>query len=331
MNHGVRTAAGLRVTLFFFRNNGYRMLRLSTFILAIPLALHCLPVLAQSVAFTFDDAPNMSQLPRLSAAERNGAMLAALAKHKVKAALFVTAGNGAQQSAGKALVRAWGEAGHDIGNHTMTHPDLNSGKVTLAQYQREMLDCDAIISAMPGYRKWFRFTFLREGSTPEKRDGMRAFLAQQGYRNAYVSLDTSDWRLEEQLIEVLRKDSKADLSALKKVYLGHIRQRALAYRALSQQLQGRDIAQVILLHHNLINALWLDDVIAQFKDMGWTITTPEAAFSDPVYALQPISNVAGQSLLLSMARSLGLGKFVGWDRLTDDGDTEIDALKAADR
>ena len=40
---------------------------------------------------------------------------------------------------------------------------------------------------------------------------------------------------------------------------------ARGLRALSQQLQGRDIAQVMLLHHNLVNALWLDDVVQQFK------------------------------------------------------------------
>ena len=283
---------------------------------------------AQSVAFTIDDAVNMQATPRLSPQQRNVAMLAALAKHKVQAALFVTAGFGADRPEGLAMTRAWGEAGHAIGNHTMTHPDLNSAKVTLAHYQKEVLDCDAIISTLPGYRKWLRFTYLREGDTPEKRDGMRAFLAQQGYRNAYVSLDTSDWRLEEKLIEVLTRDPKADLAPLKKTYLAHIRQRALAYRALSQQLQGRDIPQVILLHHNLINALWLDDILAQFRDMGWSFTTPAAAFDDPVYALKPVNPSPGQSLLLSMARSLGLGRFDGWARLVDDGDTEIDALKA---
>jgi hypothetical protein len=110
-----------------------------------------------------------------------------------------------------------------------------------------------------------------------------------------------------------------------------VKQRALAYRALSQKLQGRDIAQVILLHHNLINALWLDDVIAMFKEMGWTITTPEAAFADPVYALAPDRPVAGQSLLLSMARVLGLGKFEGWERLVDDGDYEIAAIAAGEK
>jgi peptidoglycan/xylan/chitin deacetylase (PgdA/CDA1 family) len=254
-------------------------------------------------------------------------MLAALAKHDVKAALFVTATYGANQGAGFALAKAWGQAGHALGNHTMTHIDLNSATVSLAQYQQEILDCDKIISTLPGYQKWFRYTYLREGNTAEKRDGMRAFLKQQGYRNAYVSLDTSDWRLNEKLIEVLNKNIDADIIPIKQAYLAHVKQRALAYRALSQQLQGRDIAQVMLMHHNLINALWLDDVIVMFKEMGWSITTPAAAFADPVYQLMPERTAPGQSLLLSMARSLGLGKFEGWARLVDDGDLEIEALK----
>lgn len=292
------------------------------------LLLSALAAQAQTVAFTFDDGPDLAPTPLLSAQQRNQAMLAALARHQVKAALFVTAAYGANEPAGNALARAWGEAGHAIGNHTMTHPDLGAASVSLAQYQQELMDCDKIIGALPGYRKWFRFTYLREGNTPEKRDGMRAFLAGQGYRNASVTLDTSDWRLDAKLIEVLGKDSKADLAPIKQAYLAHVRQRALAYRALSQRLQGRDIAQIILLHHNLLNALWLADVIAQFKAMGWTITTPEAAFQDPVYALQPERAAPGQSLLLSMARSLGQGKADGWERLVDDGDAEIAALKA---
>ncbi len=92
-------------------------------------------------------------------------------------------------------------------------------------------------------------------------------------------------------------------------------------------MQGRDIAQVLLLHHNLINTLWLDDVIAMFKAEGWTIISPAQAYADPVYRLQPERAAPGQSLLLSMARSLGLGKFDGWERLFDDGDYEIEQLK----
>lgn len=282
---------------------------------------------AQTVAITIDDGPNLEQTPRLSPEQRNQTMLNALAKHGVSAALFVTADYAAKQPAGYVLAKAWGDAGHAVGNHTMSHPNLHSDKVSLAQYQQEILDCDQIISTLPGYQKWYRYTYLREGNTPEKRDGMRNFLKQQNYRNAYVSLDTSDWRLNEKLIEVLKKNPEADVTPIKLAYLAHVRQRAEAYRALSWQLQGRDIPQVLLMHHNLINALWLDDVLAQFKEMGWKFTTPAAAFSDPVYQLVPERTEPGQSLLLSMARSLGLDKFAGWERLVDDGDFEIEALK----
>ena len=281
----------------------------------------------QSIAFTFDDGPKLGATPLMSPAERNQAMVDALARHGVKVALFVTVANGADQPEGLALARAWGEAGHAIGNHTVTHPSLHNDKVTLAAYQKEVLDCDRVIAPLPGYRKWFRFTFLREGNTPEKRDGMREFLKAQGYSNAYVTLDTSDWRLNDKLVAVLGRDPDADVLAIKRIYLAHILQRAQAYRELSHHLQGRDIAQVLLLHHNLINALWLGDVIAMFKAQGWTIVSPGQAFADPVYRLQPERAAPGQSLLLSMARSLGLSQFDGLDRLVDDADFEIELLK----
>ncbi len=287
---------------------------------------------AQLIAFTFDDGPHLVPSPKLSPLARNQAILDHLAEHRVAATLFVTVDNGANRSEGLSLARAWGEAEHTVGNHTMTHLDLNNKKISLGEYQKELLDCDAVIRRLPGYRKWFRFTYLREGNTPEKRDGMRVFLATHNYRSAYVSLDTSDWRLNDKLVEVLTKDANADVTPIKRAYLAHVWQRAEAYRALSQKLQGRYIAQVILLHHNLINALWLGDVIAMFKEKGWTITTPEVAFADPVYQLQPEVDAAGQSLLLSLAKSQGLwklngAKFEGWERLHDDGDFEIDALK----
>ena len=281
-------------------------------------------VQAQSVAITIDDGPSAGTTPRMSAQERNQAILGALAKHRAQAALFVTAGFGANTPQGLPLLQAWSNAGHAIGNHTVTHPDLE--KVPLAEYQRQVIECDRLINTQPGYQRWLRFTYLREGNTPEKIDGMRKFLREHDYRNAHVSLDTSDWRLNEKLEQVLKKDPNADVSAIRTAYLAHIKQRALAYRELSQQLQGRDISQVMLLHHNLINALWLDDALTQFEQMGWKIITPAEAFADPVYKLEPVRKAAGQSLLLSLGRTLGLGLMPGGERLVDDGDYEIAEL-----
>ena len=106
---------------------------------ALMLALCACGAQAQSVAFTFDDGPRLAETPLLSPQQRNQALLDALAKHRVQAALFVTAGNGANRPEGYALAKAWGQAGHAVGNHTMTHPDLHSAKLSVEQYQQEIL------------------------------------------------------------------------------------------------------------------------------------------------------------------------------------------------
>ena len=282
---------------------------------------------AQQVALTFDDGPRTRITPKLSPVERNQALLHHLATAQAPAALFVTVYNGADTPEGLALLKAWGAAGHRIGNHTVTHPDLNATGTTLAAYQRELLDCDRVIATVPGYCPWFRYTFLREGNTPEKRDGMRAFLKEKGWRNAYVSLDTSDWRLDEKLEQVLTKNPKADLAPLREAYVAHVKQRATAYRDLSRRLLDRDIPQVLLMHHNLLNALFLGDVMAMLRKEGWTFVDPEKAFQDPVYELQPERPAPGQSLLLSLARSRGWKLMPEFERLMDDGDFEIAALE----
>lgn len=263
----------------------------------------------------------------MSAVERNEAMLKHLRGAGVPATLFVTLHNGADTPEGLALLKAWGAAGHRIGNHTVTHPDLNTAGTTLEAYQKELLACDQVIATVPGCRPWFRFTFLREGNTPEKRDGMRAFLQAKGWRNASVTLDTSDWRLDERLAQVLAKRPQADLTPIKLAYLAHLKQRSEAYRDLSRRLLERDIPQVMLMHHNLLNALFLGDAIAQFKREGWTFVDPEKAYADPVCLSQPERLAPGQSLLLSLARSNGWKLMPEFERLMDDGDFEIAALE----
>lgn len=298
-------------------------------VVAAVLAAVVSPLQAQApqrIALTLDDGPHLSATPRLSPQARNEAILAAIRKHGIQAALFVTCGNAADRPEGLALVKAWSDAGQLLGNHTMTHPDLNSPQLSLEQYQDEIQRCQQILEGQPGLQRWFRFTFLREGKPEAKRDGMRAWMKAQGWRNAYVSLDTSDWRLNEYLEARLKADPQAEVEDIRQAYLDHLWQRALAYQDLAWRLQGRRIAQVLLTHHNLLNALFLDEAIAMFKARGWQFISPAEAFEDPIYQLQPLSPVAGQSLLLSMARSLGLGRFEGWARLVDDGDYEIERL-----
>lgn len=228
-------------------------------------ALAALPAAAQTVALTFDDGPVLAPTPLMTAQQRNQAMLDALAKYRIKSVMFVTCGAGADRPEGHALAKAWGNAGHLIGNHTMTHIALSDKKVSLAQYQKEILDCDAIVKTLPNYRKWFRYTFIDLGDTMEKRQGMPAFLKKHGYVDAPVSFDVQDWTVDPQILAALQVNPKADLAPIKKAYLDHVRAKAIANKDKAPAGQ----TQVLLLHHNLANALWLDEVIGVFAKLGW--------------------------------------------------------------
>ena len=238
----------------------------------------------------------------LSPADRNAAILRQLAAADLKSILFVTRVDADPKR--NELIRQWGVQGHQIGNHTATHPDFN--RISLADYEQEMLACDKAIRDMPGFTRRFRFPYLKEGNTIQKRDGFRSFLDANSYKTGPVSVDSSDWYYSERLSERLSKDARADTRPYRDAYLRHLYDRAQYYDGLSHVILGRSVAYVLLLHHNLINALFLRDVIQMFRNGGWTLINAETAFADPVYDLRPDILPAGESILWELAKQKGV-------------------------
>lgn len=255
---------------------------------------------ARSIAFTFDDGPDMKDSVRMTAAERNSAILKQLADAKVKSVLFVARAD--KDESRIALLRQWGDEGHMIGNHTVTHPNFSSQKVTLETFEQDMVACDEAIRALPGYTKIFRFPYLKEGDTTAKRDGFRVFLKSINYRTGPVSVDASDWYYSLRLHERLTKDPGADINPYRDAYLRHLYDRAQYYDGLSQKVLGRSVLHVALVHHNLINALFLGDVIRMFRAQGWQVIDARSAFEDPVYKIEPDILPAGESILWALAK-----------------------------
>lgn len=267
------------------------------------LALLLAPFLqAQSLALSFDDGPSLDQHVMLDAAGKNQAILAALEAAKVHSVLFACGHKCLESPEGRALVKAWGDAGHRVANHSYAHASFGVKTATVEAFETDLLKNEALMQDLPGFTRWFRFPYLKEGDTAPKRDGVRTFLKAKGYRNGAVSIDASDWYYDQRLQARLAKDPKADLAPYRKVYLEHLWDRATYYNGLSRQILGRDMSHVILLHHNLVNALFLPDVIQMFRAKGWVIISPAEAYEDPVYQIQPKALPAGESLLWSLAK-----------------------------
>lgn len=261
-------------------------------------------LLAPQLAITMDD-PNRYKTPLMSPDEKNRAILAALRKHSdLKAALFVC-GHRVDNPHGKKLLQSWNDAGHILGNHTYSHYYFHSDKIGVEAYIEDIIEGEKIIKDLSQFRKLFRFPYLKAGNTYEKRDGIRVFLKNNGYGYGYVTIDASDWYIEDRLKERLRQNPKADLEPYKKFYLEHIWERANYYNDLAIEVVKRPVRHTLLIHQNLLNALFLDDLLNMFKIKGWQLINAADAYEDTVFSLEPDILPAGESIIWALAKATG--------------------------
>jgi peptidoglycan/xylan/chitin deacetylase (PgdA/CDA1 family) len=131
---------------------------------------------SRQLALTFDDGPNDPHTLRL---------LEVLARHEVKATFFMI---GRFVRERPEIARAVAQAGHVIGNHTDTHPNLffASG----SQLARELDDCEkALADAVGEHSKLFRPPFgLRRPATLQA-------VAGRGLATVMWSVTSFDWKL----------------------------------------------------------------------------------------------------------------------------------------
>jgi len=245
------------------------------------------------IAFTFDD-PKTVPDAGLSWQQINERMLAALAARKIKAILFVC-GKRVDSEAGRSLLVAWDHAGHAIGNHSYSHLNFNASghansggaSVTLAEFESDALRNEPLIHGCTHFTQLFRYPYFKEGDTTEKRDGMRSFLRQHGYRIGRATIDASDWAIDARLENRLKADPKADPTPYGDFFLQHIWERAQFYDSLAQRVLNRPVRHTLLLHHSALNAMFLDRLIAMFIARRWRPVDASRAYTDPVYDLQP--------------------------------------------
>jgi hypothetical protein len=103
----------------------------------------------------------------------------------------------------------------------------------------------------------------------------------------------------------IRQDPRFDLTKYRDFYLKHMWERAQYYDKLSKKVIGREVKHTLLVHFNLLNALFLDDLIAMFQSHGWKMISADFAFSDPLYSQEPHSMPSGQSIVWASAKASG--------------------------
>jgi len=125
------------------------------------------------LAITMDD-PTLKLDSNLRWPDANSRILKALDSRNIRAALFVC-GMRVDEYEGSKLLSAWDQAGHMICNHSYSHLNY-CGPTSYADFAVDFLKNEKIIAPYHNRTLLFRYPFLKEGDTADKRDRFRALL-----------------------------------------------------------------------------------------------------------------------------------------------------------
>jgi len=151
------------------------------------------------LALTFDDLPGAeAKAPLADLQAMNRRILEALRSSGATATGFVNEGRtqvDGERDARVALLRAWLDAGCDLGNHTEAHLGLT--ETPLRDYEDGVVRGEAILRTLLESRGrapvYFRHPFTQTGPTPEIKEAFERFLRERGYTIAPFTVEAADY------------------------------------------------------------------------------------------------------------------------------------------
>jgi len=246
---------------------------------------------------TFDDLPLNGMLPQgKKQSDFARDTIAVLKKHRIPPSYgFINAVRLERDPDSAKTLQIWADGGHPLANHTYTHLDLT--KNSAEDFQREILRNEPSLELlMPASGKlmraghdwrWFRYPYLHEGDTLEKRRAVRTFLATNGYRIAQTTFDWEDYIWNSSHARCWEKKDEASIAWLHESYVTAARDFIRFQVANSRAVFGRDINHVMLLHLGSFSSHILPDLFKVLKEENFEIVTLEEAQKDSIYDYDP--------------------------------------------
>ncbi len=246
------------------------------------------------VAITVDDLPIHADTTdtesRLSIAKR---FITVLKKHGIVEAYgFTNSKKVNEHPETKEALVEWIKAGYPLGNHSYSHMDLT--KNTAKDFLADVKSGEVLVRELsPGdsYR-WFRYPFLHEGNTLEKRNAVRSELAQMSYQIAQVTIDYEDWAWNNPYVRCLKQGNKKAIEWLENSYIEHAINRLNLAKTMSKTLYNRQMKHILLLHIGIFDSLMLDRLLTAYKGAGVQFITLAEAGADEAYQEDPKTTLA---------------------------------------
>jgi len=174
-----------------------------------------------------------------------------------------------------------------IGNHTRSHKSITAN--TAEDFEHEIALNEPALAQYAGKSDWhwFRYPFLWEGETLEKRHAVRAWLKEHDYRVAQVTLDFEDYAWNDAYGRCSTKADAAAIEWLKQSYLESAAEYIKLGREEEQIAFGHEIPNVLLLHATAFTTLMLPDLVELLRKQGFRFASLPKVERNPAYAQDP--------------------------------------------
>lgn len=209
-----------------------------------------------------------------------------------------------EDAASIAVLNAWRAARQPLGNHTWAHRDIKDE--SLVEFEADVTQNQPLLQQLMGDEDWhwFRYPYLREGDTVEKRRAARQWLFAQGYKIAEVNMDFEDYLWNDPYARCVAQHDAASIHKLHDGYLAVADQYYALFRQLSHMVFGRDVKYVLLMHVGAFDARMLPELLALYRRKGVLFISLPDAMSDPAYQQDPdIGDPTGGAHLELMMQS----------------------------
>lgn len=284
-----------------------------------PLAAH--PV----VALTFDDLPAAGGLPHGVSRTAIATLLSdELRSHGIRGVYGFVVGSDVDDDADtQQALRVWVDAGMNLGNHTWSHPELDA--VSAEEYEKEIAMVEPALRKYSRGRnwRWFRFPYLEEGNTVEKRQTVRNWLHEHDYRIAEVTLNFNDDDWGDPYVRCEEKHDEAGIAWLKKSYMESAANLIRAGREEQYAAYGHEIPNVLLLHETAFTTLMLPDLLRLLDEQGFRYAPLPKVEKNKAYRLNPNIGLPGGG---SLTNQVLTARHLPWPAFTPEPEEELDRV-----
>ena len=177
----------------------------------------------------------------------------------------------------------WVQAGHHIGNHTHSHPNLN--EVSAEEYIKE-IDLAAKylepwLKKAPS--KLFRYTQNLWGNTNEKLVKVKNHITSSGYSIAEMTTLFYEWDWNYAYISSLQSNDVKGLEFLKSSFIDFSVAQLKYDQVEAAKWSGHEVLGIIIIHNVPFFSEVVEELLVRLVSEGVMFISLEEAMTDPIY------------------------------------------------